>query len=236
MKMQRLDKIISSQLNISRSIARQDIRVGKVFVDGVLIRDAGFNVDPEMSTIKHCGQAVNYKENIYIIMNKPKGVISASDDKSKKTVVDLVPSPLKRTGLFPVGRLDKDTTGLLLITDDGDFAHRVISPKKNIIKTYVAQLDGEITEEMIEKFEKGIVLADGTVCRSAKLKSLGQNSAEIKISEGRYHQIKRMFGVVGLGVIELERVALGGLALPKDLNYGECRELENIEKDDIFCN
>lgn len=236
MKVQRLDKIISSQLNISRSVARQDIRVGKVFVDGVLVRDAGFNVDPEKSIIKHCGQAVNYKKYIYIIMNKPKGVISASDDRLKKTVVDLVPSSLKRTGLFPVGRLDKDTTGLLIITDDGEFAHRVISPKKNIIKTYIAQLDGEITEEMIEKFKKGIVLADGTVCRSAELKSLGQNYAKIRISEGRYHQIKRMFGVVGLGVQELERVALGGLYLPNDLSYGECRELENSEKDDIFCN
>lgn len=236
MKLQRLDKIISSQLNISRSIARQDIRVGKVFVDGQLIRDPSFQADAEKSFIKHCGQPVVYKEHIYILMNKPKGVLSASEDKKCKTVVDLVPSELKRGELFPVGRLDKDTTGLLIITDDGDFAHNVISPKKNVIKTYRVILDGNITEDMVEIFKKGVVLADGTECKPAELLPLGENLAEIKISEGKYHQIKRMFGTVGLGVNELERIAMGNLQLPPDLPYGECRELEKSEILAIFCN
>ncbi len=234
--MQRLDKIISSQLNISRSVARTDIRVGKVFVDGQLVRDPSFQVDAEKSFIKHCGQAVGYKKYIYILMNKPQGVLSASDDKSRKTVVDLVPENLRRQKLFPVGRLDKDTTGLLIITDDGDFAHRVISPKKNVWKTYVATLDGEVTETICKAFAEGIVLADGKECRPAMLTPLSDNRAEIKISEGKYHQIKRMFGTVGLGVNALERTALGGLLLPKELSYGECRELSNDELFAIFDN
>ena len=236
MKLQRLDKIISSQLNISRSIARQDIRVGKVFVDGVLIRDPSFQADADNNAIKYCGQPVVYKEHIYIMLNKPKGILSASEDKFRETVVDLVPLQLRRAELFPVGRLDKDTTGLLLITDDGEFAHNVISPKKNVIKTYIATLDGNITEEMIQKFKKGVILADGTVCRPAELISLGERKAQIKISEGKYHQIKRMFGTVGLGVDELQRIALGGLELPADLPIGECKELEKSDIISIFCN
>ena len=234
--MQRLDKIISSQLNISRSVARTDIRVGKVFVDGQLVRDPSFQVDAEKSFIKHCGQAVGYKKYIYILMNKPQGVLSASDDKSRKTVVDLVPESLRRQNLFPVGRLDKDTTGLLIITDDGEFAHRVISPKKNVWKTYVATLDGEVTEPMCKAFAEGVVLADGKKCRPALLTPLSDNRAQIKISEGKYHQIKRMFGTVGLGVNSLERTALGGLSLPNELTYGECRELSNDELSSIFDN
>lgn len=234
--MQRLDKIISSQLNISRSIARNDIRIGKVFVEGQLIRDPGFQVDPDNTFIKYCGQPVNYKKYVYIIMNKPKGVLSASEDKSRKTVVDLVPDELKRAELFPVGRLDRDTTGLLIITDDGDFAHRVISPKKNVIKTYRAVLDGTITDRAIRLFAEGVVLADGTKCRPAVLKPIGECIAEVEISEGKYHQIKRMFGTVGLGVNELERIALGGLFLPQNLPCGECRELSKAELERIFSN
>ncbi len=234
--MQRLDKIISSQLNISRSVARNDIRIGKVFVDGELIRDPSFQADPERSFIKYCGRPVCYKEYVYILMNKPKGVLSASEDKKRETVVDLVPDELRRGGLAPVGRLDKDTTGLLIITDDGEFAHNVISPKKNVVKTYKVELDGPVTQEMAELFEKGVVLADGTKCRPAVLRDLGENTAEIKISEGKYHQIKRMFGVVGLGVNQLERVALGGLALPEELAVGECRELSKSELEQIFSN
>ena len=169
-------------------------------------------------------------------MNKPEGILSASNDKNRKTVVDLVPDSLKRAGLFPVGRLDKDTTGLLIITDDGEFAHNVIAPKKNVVKTYRVTLDGEVTEDMVELFKKGITLADGTVCRSAELIPLGNNSAEIKISEGKYHQIKRMFGVVDLGVEALERIAMGNLKLPQNLPRGECRELKKSEILSIFCN
>ncbi|MBP3599648.1 MAG: rRNA pseudouridine synthase [Clostridia bacterium] len=236
MNLQRLDKIISSQFNMSRSIARKVIRYGRVTVGDSVVHDPAFSVDPENAEISFRGQALEFKEHIYILLNKPKGVLSASEDKKRQTVVDLVPEKLKRNGLFPVGRLDRDTTGLLIITDDGDFAHNVLSPKKEIFKTYKVTLDGNITEDIIKSFSAGITLADGTACRPAKLKALEENIAEIKICEGRYHQIKRMFGTVGLGVNELERTALGGLKLPENLAFGDCRELSKEELECIFVN
>lgn len=225
MKEQRLDKIIATQFNISRSDARKHIRWGKVTVNGKIIREPSVQISPDADII-YKGQALNYKEHIYILMNKPKGVVCATTDKNKQTVIDLVPENLKRNNLFPVGRLDKDTTGFLIITDDGDFAHNAISPKKDVLKTYEATLDGKVTQEMVELFAKGVVLADGSVCKKALLKPVSDNKAEIKISEGKYHQIKRMFGVVGLGVNELKRTAFGNLKLPSDLKEGECKELE----------
>lgn len=225
---QRFDKIIASQFNISRKDARAGIRKGKGVVDGQVVKDPAAQISVN-SQIVFDGKKLNYKEHIYILMNKPKGVLSASSDKKKQTVVDLVPKELKRNNLFPVGRLDKDTTGLLIITDDGEFAHNAISPKKDIFKTYIAELDGEVTEQMVDIFANGVVLADGTVCKKAYLKPLYGNKAEIKISEGKYHQIKRMFGRVGLGVNELSRVAFGTLHLTDDLKLGECRELETWE-------
>ena len=225
MKEQRFDKIIASQFNISRKDARIGIRKGKGMVDGQIVKDPSKQVSVD-SEITYGGQDLNYKEYIYILMNKPKGVLSASTDKNKTTVVDLVPDSLKRNNLFPVGRLDKDTTGLLIITDDGEFAHNAISPKKDVLKTYIATLDGKVTQEMVDIFEKGVVLADGTVCKKAYLKPIDENKAEIKISEGKYHQIKRMFGTVGLGVNELRRTGFGTLLLPDDLDEGDCKELE----------
>ena len=234
--MQRLDKIISSQFNISRSIARAQIKRGKVRVDGEVVRDFAAQFEPESCEITYRGQPLSYKEHIYIIMNKPRGVLSASTDKSRETVVDLVDENLKRHDLFPVGRLDKDTTGLLLITDDGDFAHKVISPKKNIVKTYLAELDGAVTAEMVEIFRKGVTLADKAVCKQAELIPLEENKAIIKVTEGKYHQIKRMFGTVGLGVNSLHRMALGSLNLPEDLGVGANRELTKSEIEAIFVN
>lgn len=234
MNLQRLDKIIASQFNISRSDARKEIRRGKVTLNGGIIKDPSLNVDVEASEITYGGQILNYKKHIYLIMNKPKGVISASDDKSRETVVDLVPEHLKRQGLFPVGRLDRDTTGLLLITDDGDFAHKVISPKMEIPKTYLVTVDNPLPQNAAEIFKNGITLADGTLCRKATLKDRGNLTCEITISEGKYHQIKRMFGVIDIGVNALHRLSLGGLTLPEDLSEGDCRELTNAEFERIF--
>jgi 16S rRNA pseudouridine516 synthase len=235
MAKERFDKIIANQFNVSRKDARIAIKRGKGTVDGKVVRDFGALVDTT-SQITFCGQALEYKKFIYILMNKPKGVLSASNDKSRKTVVDLVPPEMKRQGLFPVGRLDKDTTGLLIITDDGDFAHRAIAPNKNVFKTYEVTLDGKVTDDMIPIFSEGIVLADGAVCKSALLKPLGENRAEVKISEGKYHQIKRMFGTVGLGVNELKRKAIGGLELPDSLAEGDCALLTEQEIGLIFSN
>lgn len=230
----RLDKFISSQLNISRKDARAAILRGRAAVDGTTVRAADFKIDENADSVTFDGQALSYKKHIYIIMNKPRGVLSASADKRQPTVIDIIPEKLRRNGLFPVGRLDKDTTGLLIITDDGDFAHRVLSPKKEIFKTYIAVLDGEITPDMPEKFLNGIVLADGTKCRRAFLRRVDKNTAEIKICEGKFHQIKRMFGTVGLGVNALERTAVGNFYLPEDLPQGACSETDSEALESIF--
>lgn len=225
MGLERVDKIISTQLNISRKAAKQGIRAGLLEIDGKRAFDAGLIADTERQKVVFDGQAVCYREHVYLILHKPAGILSASNDKKRRTVIDLVPPELCRRGLFPVGRLDKDTTGLLLITDDGDFAHNIISPKKRISKTYIAALDIPVSGEMIEAFEKGAVLADGTVCRPAGLRDMGDNYAEVIITEGKYHQIKRMFGVVGAGVLSLHRESIGSLLLPQDLHQGECRQM-----------
>lgn len=224
-KKQRLDKFISNQLILSRSVVRTSIQKGKATVNNAVVRDFGMLIDAENDIITFNGENIAYKEYVYILMNKPQGVLSASNDKNRETVVDLVPQYLKRADLAPVGRLDKDTTGLLLITDDGAFSHNCISPKKAIPKSYIATLDGDITEDMIEKFDQGVILADGTVCKSAKLESLSPNVARIIITEGKYHQIKRMFGTVDLGVNKLHRESIGGLTLPPALKEGECIEM-----------
>lgn len=236
MSSERLDKIISSQLNISRKEARAGIRGGAALVNGAAVKIADYRLDPERDSVVYNGSEVIYKKYIYIVMNKPKGVISASEDNSRKTVIDLLPDRLKRRGLFPVGRLDRDTTGLLIITDDGDFAHRVLSPAKQIYKTYIAELDGAVTGETLDFFSREITLRDGTVCRRAYLKRLGERRAEIRICEGKYHQIKRMFGEAGLGVTELERRAVGGYELPGFLARGECIEIKKNELEPIFRN
>ena len=162
-------------------------------------------------------------------MNKPSGILSASSDKRARTVLDILPEQLKRNGLSPVGRLDKDTTGLLIITDDGDFLHRVISPKSNIEKCYYAELDGEVNDDIIKSFASGITLANGEECKPAFLEKAGELGAYVTISEGKYHQIKRMFGTVGIGVNRLHRIRIGKLVLPEDLQTGDSRELTEAE-------
>ena len=225
MKKQRLDKFISNQFIMPRTHSKTAIRCGKVSVNGSVIKDPAYLFDAENSEVIYNGKVVSYKEHIYLILNKPAGILSAATDKSKQTVVDLVPRDFKRNGLFPVGRLDKDTTGLLIITDDGDFAHNCISPKKQVEKSYIATLDGNINEEIVNIFNDGVVLADGTKCKSAKLEPVENNTVRIIISEGKYHQIKRMFGTVSLGVNKLHRERIGELVLPSDLKVGEFREL-----------
>lgn len=234
MNLQRLDKIISSQFNVSRSTARKHIGWGRVSVNGKKYRDPSLQFDPDSVSIEYSGQALQYKEHIYLVLNKPQGIISASEDKSRETVIDLVPENLKRSGLFPVGRLDRDTTGILLITDDGDFSHRVIHPKKKIPKTYLVELDGIPSFEAVEEFKNGVVLADGTKCKPALLTLSGSNIVTVELREGKYHQIKRMFGRLGLGVNNLKRISIGSLSLPEDLAEGDCRELTDGEISKIF--
>lgn len=224
--MERLDKIVSLGGGISRSDARKSIYKGCVTLNGQAVRDIALKVDPNTNQIALNGRPLQFKKFIYLIMNKPKGVLSATEDKSKQTVIDLVPEELRRRDLFPVGRLDKDTTGLLLITNDGDFAHMLLSPNRKVPKRYLVTLDGRVGEEVVNGFKQGLTLADGTSLSSAELTVLEKGyRALVTITEGKYHQIKRMFGLFGLGVNALERVAFAGISLPSDLKEGQVREL-----------
>jgi len=218
----RIDKMLSNVTNISRSEIKRFIKRGEVTVNGRVVKTADEKIDPESSEVKLKGQTIGYDEFVYIMLNKPKGILSASNDKSRKTVVDLVPDYMKRQKLFPVGRLDKDTTGLIIITNDGEYAHKIISPKNKTGKVYIARLDGELKEDLISEFKNGVVLADVTKCRPANLEILESNVARLTLFDGKYHEVKRMFGVFGLGVNELHRQAIGKLILPETLKSGEC--------------
>lgn len=225
----RIDKFLSNQLNISRTQVKQMLKSSKVSIDNEIINRAETKIDADSAEVFVDGQAVKYSKYVYIMLNKPKGILSASNDKNRRTVIDLIPEDMKRAGLFPVGRLDKDTTGLLIITNDGDYAHKIISPKNKTGKTYIAKLDGEIDPNMISEFQKGVVLADNLRCRPATLEIIEPKVAKLTLYDGKYHQVKRMFGVFGLGVVELHRSCIGELTLPKDLESGECRFLDILD-------
>lgn len=238
MKKERLDKLIASQGLLSRNDVKNMVKRGEVSVNGVVVKDSSVKVSYE-DDIKINGKSLSQTEFIYIMLNKPKGVVSASEDKRDKTVVDILPDKLKRKNLFPAGRLDKDTTGFSLITDDGDFAHRILSPARHVDKTYIAEISEKIDFEKARKaFADGIVLGDGTVLLSAQLELLENGDKQvfkIIIKEGKYHQIKRMFASLGTSVVELERIAIGGLSLDPTLKKGEARlitesELQLIQK------
>ena len=229
MEKQRLDKFLSNQTGLSRSEARDVIRTTGLYVNGKSVFDPSFIIDADTADIVFKDKKLTFKKYIYILMNKPKGVLSATSDKSQKTVLDLLSENFRNRKLAPVGRLDKDTTGLLLITDDGEFSHNCISPSKNVKKVYEAELDGNLTPQMIDIFKEGVTLADGTVCKPAKLQIIDKNTAQITIAEGKYHQIKRMFGTVDLGVNSLKRLSIGELKLPENLAEGEYVEIEREE-------
>ena len=229
--MERLDKIIASQGKYSRSEVKKLVKAGRVTLDGTVVKSSDVKAD-EGADIRIDGVSLNYKKHIYIMLNKPRGVISATEDRTQKTVLDLVPKELFRNGLFPAGRLDGDTTGFVLITDDGDFAHRILSPKNHIMKTYHATLRDPLSEEDIVRFREGLTLGDGTECLEAHvrvLESEGRNVAEIKICEGKYHQVKRMFASIGNKVVALRRVKMGELDLDSSLPDGQCREITDEE-------
>lgn len=227
--MERLDKILSSYFSLSRADTKKMMKKQCVKVNGEAVKSPDIKVDPEKDKITVDGKEVIFKKHIYIMMNKPKGVISASDDKKTETVVDLVPDEFYRDGLFPAGRLDKDTMGFVLLTDDGDFAHRILSPKNHVEKTYLALLEKPLTQSDIEHFLSGVELKDGTLCLEAKVRMKEGNTAEVIIHEGKYHQVKRMFAALGNRVLELRRIKIGNLPLDEALGEGECREITNEE-------
>lgn len=224
--MERLDKIVALGAGVSRADARRLILTGAVSLNGRQIREISRRMDPKAATITLRGQEICYRAHLYLVMNKPKGVLSATEDRSQQTVLDLLPDALRRRGLFPVGRLDRDTTGLLLITDDGDFAHALLSPSRRVPKQYIAGLDAKIDNAVIHGFAEGLTLADGTRLAPAGLETLAdEKTVLVTITEGKYHQIKRMFGRFGIGVVTLKRVFFAGLRLPEDLAEGTVREL-----------
>ncbi len=235
--LQRLDKLIASQGTLSRSEVTRLIRKGQVMVNGVVCCDPAVKVEGEAAAITVAGKPLCYQQFVYIMLNKPAGILCVSRDPRVKTVVDLLPGELRRKNLFPAGRLDKSTVGLVLLTDDGDFAHRMLAPKSGVVKRYHARLDGPVTSEDVAAFRAGITLADGTLCRPSSLQVLEEGArplVEVSISEGRYHQIKRMFGTRNLGVDWLKRVSIGGLQLDPTLAEGESRLLSPEERAAAF--
>ncbi len=228
--MERLDKIISNQTGYSRKEIKELIRKKRVTVNSDVAVKPELKVDPDMDRIAVDGQEISVQKFVYLMLNKPKGYISATEDRSQQTVLDLVPEEYLHRNLFPAGRLDKDTTGLMLITDDGDFAHNILAPKKHISKTYNVTIDIPMSEDMVSGFRDGVELNDG-ICKASSLTITGEHTGIVVLTEGRYHQIKRMFGCYGAKVTELHRVAMGNLHLPADLEPGQTREFTKEELD-----
>ncbi|MGL4773188.1 MAG: pseudouridine synthase [Clostridium sp.] len=231
--MERLDKIISNLGFGSRKEVKSIVKKGLVKVDGEVVKDNGLLVDPEKSQIVINGEEIFYREFIYLMMNKPDGVVSATYDNRDETVVDLLEIDHQAFNPFPVGRLDKDTVGLLFLTNDGELNHRLISPKWKVDKVYYARIDKKVTEKDVEAFKNGITLDDGYVCKEAKLEILTAtdegSEVMVTIQEGKFHQVKRMFEAVDKSVVYLKRTEFGGLPLDEELEEGEYRELTEEE-------
>ena len=225
----RLDKLLSECGVASRKEIRQLIRSGRVSVDGAAAASPEMKLDPYKALVCLDGTKIEYAKYHYYMMNKPAGVLSATDDGRQKTVLDLVTPEMRKIGIFPVGRLDKDTTGLLLLTNDGEFAHRVISPRSGIVKVYHARTEAPVDEADITAFKEGLTLGDGTKCLPAGLKLLPDGSCLVEVMEGKYHQVKRMLSSRGKPVTELKRLSIGGLKLDKALLPGGFRALEENE-------
>ncbi len=234
MALMRLDKFMAHVGAASRREAREIIRSGRVSVDGAAVRNPERKFNPEKSAVVFDGRPLHWSRFHYYMMDKPAGVLTATEDARQKTVLDLLPPELRRMGLFPVGRLDRDTSGLLLLTDDGDFTHRVISPGGGVEKLYYARVDGPLTAEDARAFTEGLVLRDGTRCKSAELEITGPGECLVTVREGKYHQVKRMLASRGAPVTELRRLRIGALELDAALGPGGFRELEAWETEEIF--
>lgn len=232
MEKQRLDKIIASTGRWSRREVKNLTRQGRVLVDGIPARSAEEKADPETVEITVNGEVLAYRRFTWIMLNKPAGYLSATEDGKGATVLDLLPPELQKQGLFPVGRLDKDTEGLLLLTNEGGLAHELLSPKYHVEKVYYARVAGRLTEEDCRAFAAGMTLGDGLVCRPAGLEILAageESEARVTLREGKFHQVKRMLACLGKPVVYLERVRMGNLPLDTSLSRGEFRFLTDAE-------
>lgn len=234
--MMRLDKYLSDCGACSRKEAKMYIKAGRVTVDGKAAVSGDDKINEESAVVCLNGRELEYSRFHYYMLNKPEGYITATEDRSQKTVLDLFPPEIQRLGIFPVGRLDKDTTGLLLLTNDGDFAHQVITPSKHIPKLYEAELDIPATEEDEVSFQNGIVFHDGIKCMPAKLERVSEDGRLVRVIvyEGKYHQVKRMFNSCGKTVLKLRRLAIGGLALGNQILPGCYKKMSFFEKNRVF--
>ena len=227
----RIDKYLANMNVGSRKEVHQLIKKGIVAVNGTTVKTPKQQVK-ESDQVTVNGDAVAYQKYHYFLLNKPKGVLSATEDRSQPTVISILAPQDRYQGIVPVGRLDKDTTGLLLLTNDGQLNHELLAPGKHVDKVYRAEIAGVANDATVKTFASGMTLGDGTKLQPAELKILSQDeehnrsTTEIKIREGKYHQIKRMFGAVGMKVVELERISMGKLTLPANLKRGEYLELK----------
>jgi len=230
----RLDRLLSNTGFGSRKDVKEIIKKGSVTVNGEIVNSPKINLDPYEDEVRVDGQPVAYQEFYYLMMNKPAGVISATEDFRQQTVLDLLPDFYQSLNLFPLGRLDKDTEGLLLLSNDGQLAHRLLSPKKHVPKVYYAVVDGEVDHEDISVFRRGIRLEEDFTTLPAELEVIQPGTpshVKVTIYEGKFHQVKRMFQAVGKRVIYLKRIAMGKLNLDESLTPGEARELSEEEVD-----
>lgn len=234
--MERLDKLLAATGRWSRREVKQLVRQGQVLVNGVPAASAEEKYDPASAAFTVCGQPLTLRRYTYVLLHKPAGVLTATEDRRQPTVLELLPPELRRIDLAPVGRLDKDTEGLLLLTNEGGLAHDLLSPRHHVDKVYYARVAGHLTEEDCQAFAAGMTLDDGLVCQSAVLEILSageESEAHVTLREGKFHQVKRMLAYRGKPVLYLERVKMGNLTLDPDLPRGEYRfltaeEVENL--------
>ena len=232
----RLDKYISERSDYTRSQIKSLAAAGKIAVDGVIVKKADTKINSDSAAVEVCGAAVSAEKFRYILLNKPAGYVSSTEENDGISVMQLIPPELRKKGLFPAGRLDKDSLGALLITDDGELAHRMLSPKSHVPKIYVVKLDRSFESKYTDIFAEGITLSNGEKCLPAKVKPVENcdKLAFIELYEGKYHQVKRMFAAVENHVEKLMRITVGGLILPENLGFGECMELLHKDVENLF--
>lgn len=228
--MERIDKILSNAGVLTRSECKIAVKRKQITLNGEIIKDASIKADVAVDEIRYKGELVNTEKFVYIMLNKPNGVVSATDDTRDKTVLDLVPNNMLRDGLFPCGRLDKDTVGLVIITNDGQSAHRRLAPKTHAEKVYYFETAEEVSLVDVSVLEKGVTLKDGFTTAPCKITLETNSSGKITLTEGKYHEIKRMFGYLGNKITYLKRVSFAGILLDETLKEGECRLLTEEEK------
>lgn len=232
----RLDKYLADAGAGTRSQVKSLVKAGRVNVNGIQAHDYGMKIDAGTAEVLLDGKPILRQGPLYILMNKPAGVISSTEEMNDRTVVDLLPEGLRR-GMFPVGRLDRDTEGLLLISNDGKLAHRLLSPKKHVEKRYLAVVDGSLDEASVEAFASGLDIGDEKPALPAGLSVLDtcdlKSTAIVTLTEGRYHEVKRLFKAIGRNVLYLKRISMGGLDLPDDLEPGQWRLLTTQELDTL---